>query len=71
MKTVRLTNKTLVSELLPSLIEKFKPDLVNSSVEKKAKLYVRHEEGRNLKHCKYFVTLSRILKASCVIKVPI
>lgn len=43
-KALRLTNKTLVSELLPTLIEKFKPDLVNSTVEKKAKLYEVYEE---------------------------
>jgi len=35
----------LVSELLPTLAEKFKPDLLNSSVEKKAKLYEVYEEG--------------------------
>ena len=45
-KALRLTNKTLVSELLPTLIEKFKPDLVNSAVEKKAKLYEVYEEGK-------------------------
>lgn len=43
-KALRLTNKTLVSELLPTLIEKFKPDLANSVVEKKAKLYEVYEE---------------------------
>lgn len=48
-KALRLTNKTLVSELLPTLIEKFKPDLVNSTVEKKAKLYEVYEEGNVLK----------------------
>jgi len=46
-KALRLTNRTLVSELLPTLIEKFKPDLVNSAVEKKAKLYEVYEEGNN------------------------
>lgn len=46
-KALRLTNKTLVSELLPTLIEKFKPDLVNSTVEKKAKLYEVYEEGND------------------------
>ena len=45
-KALRLTNKTLVSDLLPTLIEKFKPDLVNSTVEKKAKLYEVYEEGK-------------------------
>jgi len=34
--------------LLPTLIEKFKPDLVNSTVEKKAKLYEVYEEGKLL-----------------------
>ncbi|XP_078347345.1 ras-associating and dilute domain-containing protein-like isoform X2 [Oculina patagonica] len=43
-KALRLTNKTLVSELLPTLIEKFKPDLLNSAIEKKAKLYEVYEE---------------------------
>ena len=47
-KALRLTNRTLVSELLPTLIEKFKPDLVNSTVEKKAKLYEVYEEGKHL-----------------------
>ncbi|KAK2557180.1 Afadin [Acropora cervicornis] len=44
-KALRISNKTLVSELLPTLAEKFKPDLLNSSVEKKAKLYEVYEEG--------------------------
>lgn len=48
-KALRLTNKTLVSELLPTLIEKFKPDLLNSAIEKKAKLYEVYEEGNNLR----------------------
>ncbi|XP_074638048.1 ras-associating and dilute domain-containing protein-like [Acropora palmata] len=43
-KALRISNKTLVSELLPTLAEKFKPDLLNSSVEKKAKLYEVYEE---------------------------
>lgn len=43
-KALRVTNKTLVSELLPTLIEKFKPDLLNSAVEKKAKLYEVYQE---------------------------
>lgn len=47
-KALRLTNKTLVSELLPTLIEKFKPDLANSVVEKKAKLYEVYEEGKTV-----------------------
>ena len=43
-KAVRLTNSTLVSELLPTLIEKFKPDLDQSTLVRKAKLYEVHDE---------------------------
>ena len=45
-KAVRLTNTTSVADLLPTLIEKFKPDLANSPLERKAKLYEVHEEGK-------------------------
>ena len=44
-KALRISNKTLVSGLLPTLAEKFKPDLLNSSVAKKDKLYEVYEEG--------------------------
>lgn len=43
-KAIRLTNKSLVSEILPTLIEKFKPDLEQSSLLRKAKLYEVHDE---------------------------
>ncbi|KAK3710657.1 hypothetical protein QZH41_011014, partial [Actinostola sp. cb2023] len=46
-KAVRLTNNTLVSELLPTLIEKFKPDLDQSTLVRKAKLYEVYDEFRD------------------------
>lgn len=51
-KAIRLTNKSLVSEILPTLIEKFKPDLDQSTLLRKAKLYEVHDEddreGKNI-----------------------
>lgn len=52
-KAVRLTNTTSVADLLPTLIEKFKPDLANSSLERKAKLYEVHEEGNKRKQAHF------------------
>lgn len=43
-KAVRLNNRTLVSELLPTLIAKFKPDFDQSTLVRKAKLYEIHDE---------------------------